>query len=228
MNIFARSFAHLRGGNRETEASAIALAVGAKAAKAKPAEEPEDDEDGEDSDPGMASADDDNDDAAAKKAKEKTAKAKKAKEEKARKAKEAKDAAKDGDPDDDGDDDSDDPDDDDDDGEKDKEDMKKKATADARHRERARCASIFASVHAAGRPEVAAALAFDTDMSAKAAIGAMAKMGPVAQPKSGLREAMRTVERPNLGAGGGRPADANSPQAIAAGWDSAMKATGAR
>ncbi|WP_410015815.1 hypothetical protein [Sodalis sp. C49] len=63
---------------------------------------------------------------------------------------------------------------DDDDDEKDDEnrDVKK-----GRKAERHRCAAIFASDHAAGRPALAASLAFNTTMSAKSAIAVLAGSG---------------------------------------------------
>jgi len=48
-----------------------------------------------------------------------------------------------------------------------------------RRAERKRCAAIFGSKHAAGRPDMAAHLAFSTRMSSREAINTLAKMGAV-------------------------------------------------
>ncbi len=53
-----------------------------------------------------------------------------------------------------------------------------------RRAERKRCAAIFGSKHAAGRPDMAAHLAFNTRMSASEAIGTLATMGAVAPAKA--------------------------------------------
>ncbi|WP_392563210.1 hypothetical protein RHO12_12710 (plasmid) [Orbus sturtevantii] len=60
-------------------------------------------------------------------------------------------------------------DDNDDGGEEDKKEQGKKA-------ERQRCAKIFSSPHAAGRADMAAHLAFNTNLSAKEAVGILASM----------------------------------------------------
>jgi hypothetical protein len=75
---------------------------------------------------------------------------------------------------DDSDDDDDDADAEEDDEDDDEEKDKKK---DAKKAERDRCARIFASKHAAGRPSLAASLAFNTPLSAKAAIAVLASSG---------------------------------------------------
>lgn len=53
-----------------------------------------------------------------------------------------------------------------------------------RRAERKRCAAIFGSKHAAGRPDMAAHLAFNTRMSAGEAIGTLATMRAVAPAKT--------------------------------------------
>lgn len=53
-----------------------------------------------------------------------------------------------------------------------------------RRAERKRFAAIFGSKHAAGRPDMAAHLAFNTRMSASEAIGTLATMGAVAPAKT--------------------------------------------
>ncbi|MBP0996660.1 hypothetical protein J8629_06205 [Serratia fonticola] len=67
--------------------------------------------------------------------------------------------------------------------------------------ERKRCAAIFGSKHAAGRPDMAAHLAFNTRMSAREAISTLAAMGPAtAAPtkRSSLDERMQ-AEQVRLG-----------------------------
>lgn len=118
-----------------------------------------------------------------------------------KKGKSAKAAKADGEDKDDGDDDkkaakADDDDDGDDDGDG---DGKEKA---ARKSERARCAAIFAAPAAGTRPDMAAHLAFNTSMSAKAAIDMLgvAAAGS-APPARGLASRMANVAIPNVGAG---------------------------
>lgn len=77
-----------------------------------------------------------------------------------------------------------------------------------RRAERKRCAAIFGSKHAAGRPDMAAHLAFSTRMSASEAIGTLATMGAVAPVKSArvsLDSRMQT-EQVRLGPDGGKSA----------------------
>lgn len=67
--------------------------------------------------------------------------------------------------------------------------------------ERKRCAAIFGSKHAAGRPDMAAHLAFNTRMSAREAISTLAAMGPataVPTKRSSLDERMQ-AEQVRLG-----------------------------
>lgn len=76
-----------------------------------------------------------------------------------------------------------------------------------RRAERKRCAAIFGSKHAAGRPDMAAHLAFNTRMSASEAIDTMATMGAVAPVKSArasLDERMQD-EKVRLGPDGHKP-----------------------
>ncbi|AYH09415.1 hypothetical protein C5E24_06785 [Pectobacterium parmentieri] len=76
-----------------------------------------------------------------------------------------------------------------------------------RRAERKRCAAIFGSKHAAGRPDMAAHLAFNTRMSASEAIDTMATMGAVAPVKSArasLDERMQD-EKVRLGPDSGNP-----------------------
>lgn len=105
----------------------------------------------------------------------------------------------------------------------DKEEMRgTSSVARARSRERARCAAIFMSRHAAGNPAMAAELAFNTSLSRDEAIAVLA-----AAPAGGGARVGRVERNPQLGPGG-EPGPSSS-QAIAAGWDRAFaKVTGAR
>ena len=93
------------------------------------------------------------------------------------------------------------------------EDEKQKA---ARKSERARCRAIFASASAGTRPDMAAHLAFDTDMDAKAAVALLnvAAAGGVVRP--GLGSRMATVTLPKLGVDTGAPPGASTPEGAAA------------
>ncbi|MEQ9852689.1 hypothetical protein ABRP57_09665 [Pectobacterium aroidearum] len=76
-----------------------------------------------------------------------------------------------------------------------------------RRAERKRCAAIFGSKHAAGRPDMAAHLAFNTSMSASEAIDTLATMGavaPVKSPRASLDERMQD-EKVRLGPDGDKP-----------------------
>lgn len=75
--------------------------------------------------------------------------------------------------------------------------------------ERKRCAAIFGSKHAAGRPDMAAHLAFNTRMSAREAIDTLATVGAVApqpQGRKSLDARMRESEQARLGPDGEKPA----------------------
>lgn len=70
-----------------------------------------------------------------------------------------------------------------------------------RRAERKRCAAIFGSKHAAGRPDMAAHLAFSTRMSAREAISTLATMGAasaVSSNRSSLDDRMH-AEQVRLG-----------------------------
>lgn len=77
-----------------------------------------------------------------------------------------------------------------------------------RRAERKRCAAIFGSKHAAGRPDMAAHLAFNTRMSASEAIGTLATMGAVAPAKTTRvsLDARMQSEQVRLGPDGSKPA----------------------
>lgn len=99
--------------------------------------------------------------------------------------------------------------------ESDDEDHKEKA---ARTAERARCAAIFASSAAAGRPDLAAHMAFNTDLPSADAIAMLSAVsaGAVAGVKvRSLASRMAAVQAPNVGTDAAAPA-ANSPQGVAA------------
>lgn len=77
-----------------------------------------------------------------------------------------------------------------------------------RRAERKRCAAIFGSKHAAGRPDMAAQLAFNTRMSASEAIGTLATMGTVAPAKAARvsLDARMQSEQVRLGPDSSKPA----------------------
>lgn len=66
----------------------------------------------------------------------------------------------------------------------DSEDDENRDVKKGRRAERKRCAAIFGSKHAAGRPDMAAHLAFNTRMSAREAIDTLATAGPVSSTTS--------------------------------------------
>lgn len=119
------------------------------------------------------------------------------------------DAEDDDDPDAEEDDDDPDAEDDDPDAEEDEnKDVKK-----GRKAERQRCSAIFGSPHAAGRPDLAATLAFTTRLSAKEAIRVMRANGrtvtgtlmeTTGPKRKTLQERMSTVKQPRVGANGGK------------------------
>ncbi len=102
---------------------------------------------------------------------------------------------------DDSDDDDDDADVEEDDG--DEKDDDKKEGKKARKAERDRCAKIFASQHAAGRPALAANLAFNTNMSAAAAIEVLAAASPeVSAGRKSLDARMQELPAVKIGPDG--------------------------
>lgn len=87
----------------------------------------------------------------------------------------------------------------------------------ARTSERARCAAIFQCAGAGVRPDVAAHLAFSTDMSSAAAIAMLKTVAAgCPQKKNSLASRMDEVKTPNVGADGAAVPDGNSAQGIAA------------
>lgn len=92
----------------------------------------------------------------------------------------------------------------------DDDDRKKgKAAKSARIAERKRCARIFGSKHAAANPSLAASLAFNTGMSAAAAIDVLASTAPATQPQAtrqrSLDQRMQESENVRLGQDGEKP-----------------------
>ncbi|ELA2964427.1 hypothetical protein [Klebsiella variicola] len=109
--------------------------------------------------------------------------------------------------DDDAEDDDDDPDASKEDDSDDDDDRKEgKAAKSARIAERKRCARIFGSKHAAANPSLAASLAFNTGMSAAAAIDVLASTAPASKPqatrKRSLDQRMQESENVRLGQDG--------------------------
>ena len=93
-------------------------------------------------------------------------------------------------------------------------DEKEKA---ARASERARCAAIFKCGAAGARPDVAAHLAFETDMSSANAIAMLGAVAAGAPARPGnLASRMAAVQAPNVGASAGAAPAANSAQGVAA------------
>lgn len=121
------------------------------------------------------------------------------------------DAEDDDDPD--AEEDDDDPDAEDEDDDPDAEEDENKDVKKGRKAERERCSAIFGSKHAAGRPDLAATLAFTTRLSAKEAIRVMRANGRTVMgtlietsgsKRKTLQERMGTVKQPKVGANGGK------------------------
>lgn len=109
---------------------------------------------------------------------------------------------------------------DDDEEDKDEEMRGKSAAAQARLREQARCAAIFASPAAARNPVLAANLAFKGRMPRREAI---ALLEGTPAPAAASHQS-RAARNPQVGADGAKP----SPQAaMAARWDANLKAAAA-
>ena len=166
-----------------------------KAAKASRAEEEEEEQNAEEEE-----ENEEGDDKSSKKGK------------KAKKANEDDPDAEEDDPDAEEDDPDAEDDDDDPDAEEDEEDENKDVKK-GRKAERERCAAIFSSRHAAGRPDLAATLAFTTKLSAKEAIRVMRANGrtvtgavvQLGQPKrQTLQDRMANEPHPKIGVNGGK------------------------
>lgn len=91
--------------------------------------------------------------------------------------------------------------------EDDEEDDESRDVKKGRRAERRRCAAIFGSKHAAGRPDMAAHLAFNTRMSVSEAVGTLATMGASSPPVSGRKslDSRMQNERVRLGPDGDKP-----------------------
>lgn len=194
----------------------FATAPASATAAAKPDPEPEEDEEAKRA-------------AAAKKAEEDEEARKKAEDEeemrrsrRARRARKGRRAA-------DGEDDDDAADDDED--EEDEEEMKRAAAAghdlalEAAFRagaraQRRRCRKIFESRAAAANPEFACSLAFETPMTAAAAVALLEK---TPTPKSSLAERMAASGAAAVRVGPGAAEAPRGPQAVAASWEHALK-----
>ena len=74
------------------------------------------------------------------------------------------------------------------------------AVAQARQDERTRCASIFAAPEAEGRVQLAAQLAFTTDLSAEQAVGILKASPAATAPANPFAAAMGSVPNPQIGA----------------------------
>lgn len=169
----------------------LGLTKAAKASRA--AEEEEDDQKAEEED------ENEDDDKSSKKSK------------KAKKAEDDDPDAEDDDPD--AEDDDPDAEDDDDDPDAEEEEDENKDVKKGRKAERQRCAAIFSSKHAAGRPDLAATLAFTTKLSANEAIRVMRANGrtvmgaavQLGQPKrQTLQDRMANEPQPKVGVTGGK------------------------
>ena len=92
-------------------------------------------------------------------------------------------------------------------------DKKEKAIRNA---ERARCRAIFTSKSAGIRPDMAAHLAFETDLDVHAAVGLLEVSAQGHNPRQSLSARMAEIDLPKIGTAGGKEPDPKSPQGIAA------------
>ncbi|MCY0790452.1 hypothetical protein N0392_12245 [Morganella morganii] len=189
------TFAHLIGLGKKARASEEDEDKKVRKAKGRKAEEDERDEDAED-DEDREDAEDQDDEKQGRKAK---------------KAKKAEGDDDDPDADDDDDDAGAEGDDEDAEGDDDNKDVKK-----GRRAERKRCARIFGSKAAAGRPDMAAHLAFNTRMSSSEAISTLKAMGEVQPPtqRASLDSRMRAEQQVRISPDAQAPA-AGSAAALA-------------
>ncbi|WP_289992122.1 hypothetical protein [Photorhabdus laumondii] len=175
------SFAHLLGIKKSASEDDDDKEKSKKAKSRRAEEEDRDEEDAEDDEDDTRADEDDKDDPDAEEDDdEKDTSSKKGKKAKSRRA-------------DDGDDDADAEENDD--------------KEEGRRAERKRCAAIFGSKHAAGRPDMAAHLAFNTRMSAREAISTLALTGsaPVSR-RASLDERMQHAQQVRLGPDARQPA----------------------
>lgn len=189
------TFAHLIGLGKKARASEEDEDKKVRKAKGRKAEEDEHDEDAE-GDEDREGAEDQDDEKQGRKAK---------------KAKKAEGDDDDPDADDDDDDAGAEGDDEDAEGDDDNKDVKK-----GRRAERKRCARIFGSKAAAGRPDMAAHLAFNTRMSSSEAISTLKAMGTVqpATQRASLDSRMREEQQVRISPDAQAPA-AGSAAALA-------------
>ncbi|MBC4001176.1 hypothetical protein [Morganella morganii] len=189
------TFAHLIGLGKKARASEEDEDKKVRKAKGRKAEEDEPDEDAE-NDEDREGAEDQDDEKQGRKAK---------------KAKKAEGDDDDPDADDDDDDAGAEGDDEDAEGDDDNKDVKK-----GRRAERKRCARIFGSKAAAGRPDMAAHLAFNTRMSSSEAISTLKAMGAVQPPtqRASLDSRMRAEQQVRISPDAQAPA-AGSAAALA-------------
>ncbi len=175
------SFAHLLGIKKSASEDDDDKEKGKKAKSRRAEEEERDEEDAEDDEDDTRADEDDKDDPDAEEDDdEKDTSSKKGKKAKSRRA-------------DDGDDDAD----------AEENDDKEQG----RRAERKRCAAIFGSKHAAGRPDMAAHLAFNTRMSAREAISTLALTGSASTPRrTSLDERMQQAQQVRLGPDAQQPA----------------------
>lgn len=82
-------------------------------------------------------------------------------------------------------------------------------------KERARCAQIMAHGLKSGNAEQAGVFAFDTNMSAAAAISALNAAGSVSGRGSKLKDRMAAADVPNVGAGGDGGVESSNMSPIA-------------
>lgn len=103
-------------------------------------------------------------------------------------------------------------DDDDPDAEEDDDQDDPKSTKAAVAKERARCAQIMAHGLKSGNAEQAGVFAFDTNMTASAAISALNAAGSISGRGGNLKDRMASARIPNAGAGadGGEPSNLSS------------------
>ncbi|MBS9442491.1 hypothetical protein [Photorhabdus heterorhabditis] len=176
------SFAHLLGIKKSASEDDDDKEKSKKAKSRRAEEEDRDEEDAEDDEDDIKADKDDKDDPDAEEDddQDKDKSSKKGKKAKSRRA-----------------------DDDDDDADAEENDDKE----EGRRAERKRCAAIFGSKHAAGRPDMAAHLAFNTNMSAREAISTLALTGSApTSRRTSLDERMQQAQQVRLGLDSQQPA----------------------
>jgi hypothetical protein len=95
------------------------------------------------------------------------------------------------------------------------------AAANARRRERARCAAILGHSAAAANVDLACSLAFETTMTRKEAVAVLkSQVGRAAPDTGSSRSEERAARNPDIGSGASAPA--GGQKALDAGWDRAI------